>query len=120
VVTGTAGPLLEVGLTTVFPSVAGFPLYTYLHPGTAASPPLPILDPLPPRHHLGKIPVRSTTKSAVARTGCQSHEIALCDPDGFGIPYWIMWVYACGAPANGNLSRLYLRVFADDRVGDDS
>jgi len=31
-----------------------------------------------------------------------------------------MWVYACGAPANGNLSRLYLSVFADDRVGDGS
>ena len=27
------------------------------------------------------------------------------DPDFFGIPSWIAWVYFCGSPAVGNLSR---------------
>ena len=33
VATGMLGPVLEVGLTTYFPLLSGFPLYTYLHPG---------------------------------------------------------------------------------------
>jgi hypothetical protein len=28
-------------------------------------------------------------------------------PDALGIPLWIGWVYACGAPAVGNLARLF-------------
>ncbi len=29
------------------------------------------------------------------------------EPDLLGIPVWIAWVYACGAPAVGNLARLF-------------
>ena len=33
------------------------------------------------------------------------HLYTYTNPDIFGIPSWIPWVYACGGPAVGNLSR---------------
>lgn len=59
VVTGLAGPIVEVGLLNAAPAMVGGALYRY---------------------------------SA---------------PDVLGIPLWIGWVYACGAPAVGNLARLF-------------
>ena len=61
VVTGLAGPLVEIGLLNAAPALVGGALYHYTAPGL------------------------------------------------LGIPTWIAWVYACGAPAVGNLSRLFWR-----------
>lgn len=35
------------------------------------------------------------------------HLYAYSQPDIFGIPLWIPWVYFCGAPAVGNLGRKF-------------
>ena len=57
VVTGLAGPAVEVGLLQGYPAIFGSELYHY------------------------------------------------SNPDVLGIPLWISWVYACGAPAVGGLAR---------------
>lgn len=58
VVTGLAGPLVELGLLIAWPQATGYTLYHYTTPDFAEA-----------------------------------------------IPLWIGWVYACGAPAVGNLGR---------------
>jgi hypothetical protein len=40
---------------------------------------------------------------------------AYTNPDFFGIPSWIPWVYAAGGPANGALGRQILAALSDRR-----